>query len=58
MYLFKRPAGPELPESAIECQPSFSSRTTWSTIIMSDYDFRPGGSLKLKGVIEGGVSKK
>jgi hypothetical protein len=26
---------------------------------MSDYDFRPGGSLKLKGgVVEGGVVKK
>jgi hypothetical protein len=25
---------------------------------MSDYDFRPGGSLKLKGVAEGGVTKK
>lgn len=25
---------------------------------MSDYDFRPGGSLKLKGVVEGGVTKK
>ncbi|KAI9444851.1 DUF1754-domain-containing protein [Lactarius indigo] len=25
---------------------------------MSDYDFRPGGSLKLKGVAEGGVVKK
>ncbi|KAI5116330.1 hypothetical protein M0805_003543 [Coniferiporia weirii] len=26
---------------------------------MSDYDFRPGGSLKLKtGIIEGGVTKK
>ena len=25
---------------------------------MSDYDFRPGGSLKLKGVAEGGVMKK
>ncbi|KZV99049.1 DUF1754-domain-containing protein [Exidia glandulosa HHB12029] len=25
---------------------------------MSDYDFRPGGSLKLKGVADGGVSKK
>ena len=24
---------------------------------MSDYDIRPGGSLKLKGVIEGGVKK-
>ncbi|KAH7107055.1 DUF1754-domain-containing protein [Auriculariales sp. MPI-PUGE-AT-0066] len=25
---------------------------------MSDYDFRPGGSLKLKGVADGGVTKK
>ncbi|KAI0308158.1 hypothetical protein B0F90DRAFT_1680617 [Multifurca ochricompacta] len=25
---------------------------------MSEYDFRPGGSLKLKGVVEGGVVKK
>ncbi|KAH9982841.1 hypothetical protein BGW80DRAFT_1265242 [Lactifluus volemus] len=25
---------------------------------MSDYDFRPGSSLKLKGVAEGGVVKK
>ncbi|KIJ26910.1 hypothetical protein M422DRAFT_216087 [Sphaerobolus stellatus SS14] len=25
---------------------------------MSDYDFRPGGSLKLKGVADGGVKKK
>ncbi|KAK7064080.1 hypothetical protein R3P38DRAFT_2822293 [Favolaschia claudopus] len=25
---------------------------------MSDYDFRPGGSLKLKGVAEGGIVKK
>lgn len=26
---------------------------------MSDYDFRPGGSLKFKtGVVDGGVSKK
>lgn len=26
---------------------------------MSDYDFRPGGSLKLKGgVVEGGIVKK
>ncbi|KAJ7225340.1 hypothetical protein GGX14DRAFT_511246 [Mycena pura] len=25
---------------------------------MSDYDFRPGGSLKLKGVAEGGIIKK
>ncbi|KAJ7361557.1 DUF1754-domain-containing protein [Mycena olivaceomarginata] len=25
---------------------------------MSDYDLRPGGSLKLKGVAEGGVVKK
>ncbi|THH11604.1 hypothetical protein EW145_g528 [Phellinidium pouzarii] len=30
-----------------------------STTIMSDYDFRPGGSLRLKtGVIEGGITKK
>jgi hypothetical protein len=25
---------------------------------MSDYDLRPGGSLKLKGVAEGGIVKK
>jgi hypothetical protein len=29
-----------------------------SLTTMSDYDFRPGGSLKLKGVAEGGVVKK
>lgn len=28
------------------------------TNLMSDYDFRPGGSLKLKGVAEGGIIKK
>jgi hypothetical protein len=27
-------------------------------LLMSDYDLRPGGSLKLKGVAEGGVVKK
>lgn len=26
--------------------------------LMSDYDVRPGGSLKLKGVAEGGIVKK
>ena len=29
-----------------------------SLTTMSDYDFRPGGSLKLKGVAEGGIVKK
>ena len=32
--------------------------TLFSLTTMSDYDFRPGSSLKLKGVAEGGVVKR
>ena len=39
--------------------PSRALRPLFSLTTMSEYDFRPGGSLKLKGgVAEGGVVKK
>ena len=44
------------PHKQLQC---FSHAPFCSTTFMSDYDLRPGGSLKLKGgVAEGGIVKK